>query len=203
MTVSGCSRDTPASSEVDPKRLHNALEGVRQWLIKNNPDVARGLQPGLTANEIEAITANLPFSLPLEEFLLYEWHNGSSSGAPFIFNHRFPSLQESIAFYRKNNEGGWQTSWFPLFFHRGDAFFIAPFGFKSKSLPIRHFTLQSNEFPNAFSSLTVMMETALAWYRSGAVKVGKGGELTADQEQLRKIYERLNPGLIYPSPSIR
>lgn len=199
--VSGCSKAAPISNEVDPKRLYNALEGIRNWLVEHNPEVAHSLQAGLTSNEVETLTANLPFALPIEVCLLYQWHNGTSSDGPFIFNHRFLSLQESVEFYRKNLEGGWQTSWFPLFLHKGDAYFVAPFGFKSKSLPIRHFSLQSKESPNAFSSLTVMMETALDWYSKGAVRVGKKGELTSDPERVRQIFERHNPGLVFPGPS--
>ena len=197
LTACGCDKGK-GSAELDPRRLQNALEGIRAWLVEHTPDVAHQLQPGLSSKEIETITANVPFALPFEESLLYEWHNGSTSDGPFIFNHRYLPLQEAVEFYRKGLGTGWQTSWFPLFMHKGDAYIVAPFGFKSKQMPIRHFTLQSTESPNVFQNLTAMMETALDWFRSGAVRAARNGTLRPDEDMMRKIFERHNPGLPFP-----
>lgn len=199
LALCGCTKEAPRSAkEVDPRRLQNALEGIRTWLLEHSPSVAHALQPGLTSHDIERVTGNLPFAIPTEIALLYQWHNGTSSEDPFIWKHRFLPLETAIEFWAKNQSSSWQDTWFPIFLHQGDAYFIAPFGYKARSLPIRHFTLTGKEHPNTFQSLTLMMETELEWYKSRAVRVNAKGGLVGDPARMREIFERKNPGMPYP-----
>lgn len=198
----GCNKEAGPVTELDPKRLRDALDGIKKWLSQNNPETANALQPGLSTHEIEKLTEQMPIALTDELFLLYQWHNGTSKDAPFIWNHHFPPLQTVVRFWSKSLESTWQPSWFPIFLNRGDAYLVAAFGYKAKMLPIRHFAPQSSSCPNAFANLTTMMETALEWYTSGAVKSNGRGGLRADTDLVRVIFQKHNPEQQYPGDPI-
>ena len=198
----GCEKSdsglSSSSKAIDPKQLRDNLDGIKAWLEKNNPEVAASLQPGMSRREIEMITAEMPFALPDEVVLLYQWYNGTSIDAPFIWNYRFLPIEDAALFWKKNERSGWLNK-FPMFAHRGQYYFVAPFGIAVKSLPVRHFSPKNTDHPNAFLNVTVMAQTALEWYKSGAVKVGKAPNLRAvNMEKIREIHEKLNPDTLFP-----
>lgn len=87
------------------------LERLFQWLAINVPRIAQGLQPGLTREQIEVQVQALPFRLPEELYLLYQWRNGGTveiapEGHPpyqgaieLLPPYRLLSLEEAIEEY--------------------------------------------------------------------------------------------------------
>lgn len=60
--------------------LTEALERILKWLEEYRPYDASFLQPGLSTNEIEFMTKDLPFKLPHEVYELYQWKNVTNKG---------------------------------------------------------------------------------------------------------------------------
>lgn len=57
--------------------ISSALDKLLLQLTRLRLPVAHQLQPGLTREEIDAVTSPLPFQLPAELYHLYMWHNGA------------------------------------------------------------------------------------------------------------------------------
>lgn len=80
--------------------------------------------PGLTREEIDEITQDLPFSFPEELYELYQWHNGMKEPRGwdycFVDTKEFLTLQEAIN-YTKNfvendfYEDSWKPNWLYAF----------------------------------------------------------------------------------------
>lgn len=68
--------------------LIDALERIETWLVQNQPELAIGLQPGLTLEEINGILKSFPYQLSEEVCELYQWHNGKRLDC---FNYFIPS----------------------------------------------------------------------------------------------------------------
>lgn len=77
------------------------------------------LQPGLTFEQIEEITASLPFRLSVEVYELYQWRNGIKEHEPgFLFSGfgRFLPLNEAVAAYKDlyTRFSKFNENWFPI-----------------------------------------------------------------------------------------
>lgn len=86
--------------------LTDALERILVWLEEHESlELARfeSLQPGLTLTEIDKITADLPFRLPLEVYELYQWANGTWTEEEFygqyFLSHVFLLLESAVEIY--------------------------------------------------------------------------------------------------------
>jgi hypothetical protein len=117
--------------------LTDALEFIAKWVQKNMPDHPAVMNPGLTLEEIQVLTSNLPFQLPYEIYELYQWHNGGKR--PFIpFPSgwdlvTFPSLEEifSEAYYEDN-----EFNLFPIFSMESGLYFILGITEQIETAPI-------------------------------------------------------------------
>lgn len=86
--------------------LKDGLERILSHLEENELEIARfeSLQPGLTFEKIDSITATLPFRLPLEVYQLYQWGNGAWKdeewyGKYFLGNVFLP-LESAVEIYQ-------------------------------------------------------------------------------------------------------
>jgi hypothetical protein len=106
--------------------LTDALEFINKWVQKNMPNHPAVMNPGLTIEEIQVLTNNLPFQLPREIYELYQWRNGGKR--PFIPLPNgwdlvtFPSLEEILSedYYYEANE----FNLFPIFSMESGLYFI-------------------------------------------------------------------------------
>ena len=60
--------------------INSLLSEISDWMDKNFPEWLGNLKPGLSLTAIDEIERQLlPYRLPLEVKLLYQWRNGQSN----------------------------------------------------------------------------------------------------------------------------
>jgi cell wall assembly regulator SMI1 len=194
-----------AENAYDGAKLTETLERILVWMKKNNPVVAAALKPGLTKSEIADKVSSLPFQLPEEVIALYQWRNGVREDCPgsFIWYHNFLSLDRAIHEYEGMNGlnlSGWHKNWFPLFDFEGEYYFVPCSKKKHSALPIGYYFLEETEATVCYTNLTTMMQTALECFETGAVFVEdkEKGILRENIRDVKRIYEKHNPGLQFP-----
>ncbi|MEH2372257.1 SMI1/KNR4 family protein [Nostoc sp.] len=124
--------------------LMDELQYILNWLKSTNVEFFDCYNPGLTRQQIDEITKDLPFRLSEEVYELYQWRNGTADlgynngylPLYFLFpdqfmNHSpipFYTLQESVSNYHDlwqlaqsimmnkpyNNHKGWDQKCFPI-----------------------------------------------------------------------------------------
>ncbi|GAA6614673.1 hypothetical protein [Scytonema sp. NUACC26] len=158
--------------------LTEGLERIRLWLMRNIPDRAAQLSPGLSRAEIDAQAHILPFKLPEEIYELYQWRDGSS-GYNFLFeNSEFMSLQEAVSAYceqmgesryDEREEAKFFEYSFPIFklWYQGNVFYtVVPYQ-QGKSI-IRMYDPECNDYSLRYHSLTNLILHAASWYEAAA-----------------------------------
>lgn len=123
-----------------------ALKRLLQNLNQKAPEIVSYLQPGLTRQEIDEKTKDLPGRLPEEVYELYQWHNGFSDSIGIEvsgFNGvqaSFCSLEESLHHFQELKTFGCPSNLFLIFWciHEfgGDYFAVI---LDKQSFPIVHF----------------------------------------------------------------
>lgn len=98
------------------------LERISRILKWKAPKIVSRLQPGLTPQEIDEKTKDLPGRLPEEVYELYQWHNGfSSSNESLVFlafneiEADFLSLEASINRFKNLKYYGCPSNLFVIF----------------------------------------------------------------------------------------
>ncbi|HUH13083.1 MAG TPA: hypothetical protein VMK65_08230, partial [Longimicrobiales bacterium] len=132
-----------ATASYDADALDAALARIEAWAEAHNPAAAAALRPGLSEREIDRLTADLPCRLTTEARRLYQWHDGSQSGAPPLFwYHRFMGLEEAVATYRERVAAGtdpafaWDPAWFPVFQSPGEHYVVGCPGDRRVAAPV-------------------------------------------------------------------
>lgn len=123
-----------------------ALEIISRNLKRKAPEVVSHLQPGLTRQEIDEKTKDLPGRLPEEVYELYQWHNGFSQSIGVevsAFNGieaGFCSLEESLDYLQKLKNSGCPSNLFLIFWciHEGGGDYFAVI-LGRENFPIVHF----------------------------------------------------------------
>lgn len=154
--------------------LTDALEFIAEWVEKNMPDHPAVMNPGLTLEEIQLLTNNLPFQLPCEIYELYQWRNGGKH--PFIpFPNawdlvKFPSLEEmfSEAYYEAN-----EFNLFPIFCMESGLYFILGTTEQLETAPI-----YCSDTPEE------------------SIKVGHGSQHTSLTSMMQQVADNLKNGIL-------
>jgi cell wall assembly regulator SMI1 len=68
--------DTRPGTAADVPRLQRALAGFEARIVAQDALAARLLRPGLADDQIDALTAHLPFAVPVEIRTWFGWHDG-------------------------------------------------------------------------------------------------------------------------------
>lgn len=189
-----------------------SLERILSWLIKNNPELALSLQPGLTREEIEEKVRNLPFRLPEEVYQLYQWRDGDGQWdygksrllPGYSFIPLEAALEEYVAInqYREDllqdhQEEVWQKPWFPiLMFDPKEYLFIPGEVEKIKTAPVFQLFLESGESLK-YATVTSMLLTIAECYETGAYYLSDG-YLKEDEEKVASIQRKYNPEITIP-----
>ncbi|MEH2435149.1 MAG: SMI1/KNR4 family protein [Nostoc sp.] len=115
-------------------KLTDELQYILNWLKSTNHDFFDCYNPGLTRQQIDEITKDLPFRLSEEVYELYQWRNGTADlgynngylPLYFLFPEQlradvicsFCSLQDSVYIYKTIREATsdeyWNQKWFPI-----------------------------------------------------------------------------------------
>jgi hypothetical protein len=160
------------------------------------------LQRALTPAEIEALAAELPFSLTEEVERLYQWRNGTKAepGDTLDDLHFFPgfyflSLEEAIESYaEKEDAEQWHKGWFPLFANGAGDFYVVPCKRKKvASTEVIGFLHGEPEQIAEYESLETMTETLEACFREGVFYVDEDETLEMDDDRHAEIAHRYNP----------
>lgn len=75
--------------------LTQALNRILEWHKQHIPQNLEYLQPGLSKNEIDRLTEDLPFQLSSELYTLYQWRNGSQQGE---FDYQYAAIFDGWTF---------------------------------------------------------------------------------------------------------
>ncbi|MEH2001457.1 MAG: SMI1/KNR4 family protein [Nostoc sp.] len=116
--------------------LTDELQYILNWLKSTNHDFFDSYNPGLTRQQIDDITKDLPFRLSEEVYEFYQWRNGTADlgynngylPLYFLFPEQlradvicsFCSLQDSVYIYKSIGEATnyddayWKQKWFPI-----------------------------------------------------------------------------------------
>lgn len=78
--------------------IAEALNYIDKRLAELTPERAEAMQPGLSLEAIERLTASLPFKLPSLVCALYNWHDGVEGGLLFG-GYEFLSLEAAVNSY--------------------------------------------------------------------------------------------------------
>jgi hypothetical protein len=220
--VSGCSRPSSppspealqyAADQYNPDRLLDALDRLEAWQAKSRPELAKQLGKGLSKVEIEARikTKAVPCVLADEVVELYQWHDGTSimdaaltPDTDFVWHHAFLSLDNALAAWETNQRTKkWPKNWFPLFAYDHEHYFIVC---EPEARPATPIYFKDDVEPDrilAFTNLTTMIETTVAWFESGATVYPPDPteeELRAKARRRSEIHRAVNPIGEYPYP---
>lgn len=81
--------------------LTEGLERISHQLSLYSPHRVHALQAGLSFGEIENVINELPFSLPIEVYELYQWHDGLPNWDFLFENYQFLPLSRAVYKYRE------------------------------------------------------------------------------------------------------
>ncbi|BAY12923.1 SMI1/KNR4 family protein [Calothrix sp. NIES-2098] len=181
--------------------LTESLQRILKWLKLNYPKVSSFHYAGLTNEQIEELTKDLPFRLTKEVYELYQWSNGTLHGDGFFPFLVFYSLQESLDFYYCTVK--YETddnllmsprnsliifSWYKSFFY------IVCDNQEKESSPI-WLVHMGAEPVICYTSLTNLMLMIAECYETGAYYINQEGFLEEDRAKSASIFCKYNPGI--------
>ncbi|MGB6297853.1 MAG: hypothetical protein WBF90_16950 [Rivularia sp. (in: cyanobacteria)] len=124
--------------------IKNDLKRIWACIEEKAPEVKDLFQPGLKTEEIDQITKDLPFKLPLEVYELYQWRNGLVDNTYFEFYGYYNSLsghfypfEETIRHIKKVNDDSGVFYFIIIFSLSGEFggnFFAVPLGINECSV---------------------------------------------------------------------
>lgn len=112
-------------------KIITMLERLVGYTSIISPDLPNLLQPGLSPEQIYHI-APIPYKLPKEVLMLYQWHNGTHQDPdkpeqPLFYYHTFMPIQEAYEVYqwkmqfnKEENDQIFEPRLFPLFTFQGE-----------------------------------------------------------------------------------
>ena len=181
--------------------LKTSLEKIVNWLRVNYPDAASALRPGLTDQEIAALTQDIPFKLPLEVCELFQCCNGESVRLdPTLVLYSLKSaLEQSLdSNWMKGDKWADSDYALPIFHGNGKDFYYVLCDQEQKTTsPV--WCVFAGEGPRMYAaSLTSLILTILESYETGAYYVyfyEESGDfdLEEDLERTEKIFQKYNP----------
>jgi HEAT repeat protein len=173
--------------------LTDALDQIETWLVKNQPEVALGLQPGLTREEINEIIQDFPFQLPEVLYEFYGWHNGCTQfGYVIPFYDNFYSLQESLSVYQDylSWDSKWNPRWLPILDYNGDYRYAVVVG--EDTAPVWYIDPECGVEEIRWNSLTNLMEAVAECYEVSAYYLNEDGYVEEDKQRVAEIQRQHN-----------
>ena len=175
-TASPCCAETAYHSPVDREPVHeleavlHELENVLRAVV---PDLADTLQPGLTDEQIDALSEPLfPFRLPLDLRAMYRWHDGQVPHAPGphrpVFHEAgFLPLAAAIESYEgwSRAHPRWNPLWFPAFGWRDGLLVILRRDSRDLAGGLWGFAGEAPDMSTAYDSVLSLTRTAIAAWR--------------------------------------
>lgn len=160
----------------------------------------QALQPGISADLIQAALGPVELVAPAELEEVYGWRDGTSTASNAAIDdiHMFPgfyllSIKDAITNYRVFiQDARWRTGWLPLFANGGGDFYVLDVSSQEAS-PVRHFRIDEVEHPVEFRSLAAMFATLAQAFERGVFYVDSGGYLEMDDVVFGALAAELNP----------
>lgn len=174
-----------------------ALDRVKNWLVKTDPNFRSYLQLGLTHEDISSIVKDLPFQLSKEVYELYQWHNGTPDDCykEFLPGYMFLSLEQALKVFLLLDEERedllefgdelWQKHLFPIFMLDQKEYLVLLGDLKETS-PVLRFVYADVAVPR-YPSLTNMMLAIAECYELGAYYLHEDGYLEEDEQKADEI----------------
>lgn len=174
--------------------LTEALDLIESWLVRNQPEIALGLQPGLTRIEIDEIVKEFSSSLPEELYEFYGWHNGCTSfGCVIPFYDNFSSLQKSVKRsldYLEWGDSEWNPHWLVILDCNGDEQYAIVVG--EETAPVWYIYQENGIEEIRWGNLTDLMLATAECYYTGAYYLNQDGDLEKDPQKVAEIQHRYN-----------
>jgi len=197
------SSKTPAPdlSQVSVALLQKALASLTVWLETSAPDCIDEFSPGLIDLEIQNRLADLPFKLPQEVNILYQWRNGSGFDSRLFVYHDFLDLDRALESFEALNEVWPEIAepdtpqpLFPLFEFEGEYFATIGSDKAVTTSPV-YYISEIFEVDLAYNSLTTMLLTLAESCQAGCYTVSDGRvEKLSDFKRWSRIRQQYNPG---------
>lgn len=177
---------------------------IHDWLVKNDRPVVPLLQKGLSSDEIDSITKNLPIKIPEELKKLYAWHNGTSKANGYILGDvdffpgfHFIPLEDAIAYYQTFiKDLRWQSAWFPFFANGGGDFFVVQCQeHPTEQAPVIGFMIGTDDHEVEYHSIEKMLQTFSECYKRGVYFLNEDGYIESKPYKEVAISNVINPGL--------
>ncbi|MGD2179902.1 HEAT repeat domain-containing protein [Lusitaniella coriacea] len=179
-------------------QLTEALDRIESWLVKHQPELALGLEPGLSRQEIDTITTNSPNSFPEELYELYQWHNGSTSYGFIPFYESFDSLQKSLEWYQECVRDGYlESHLFTVLMGEYEHYAVA---LGEHPNPVWYIVMDDCIEEIRWNSLTDLMLATAECYETGAYYLDENGSLQEDEQKVYAIACKYNYQGSEPKP---
>jgi len=167
-------------------------------------DLGRLLDPGLSAEEINAKTSSLPCHLPASVKELLQWHDGTRKGVAtfgdmwLLPGFHLISLDDAIDIYKMFMESEWNhwnKNWFPVFRDPAIDVYAVVCGPEGKDdAPVMRYACDGTEDPGIeFSGLRPMFSVVLAALRSNAYFINNEGLFDVDESRLVQLIQEIDP----------
>ena len=178
-----------------PEEIGPKLAELERTMAAHGYDVGKSFRPGLSREQIDRRTKDLPYRLPEELYRMYMWHDGSPDKGPLLFrDHRFMPLELALRppHIEVARTYEFQPA-FPFAWFEG-SYLLVPFE--------RYGVHPALELPviNLFEGRTIdyysiprMLDTAIEWIREGVTR--PGAEHRADGKKELAIWRQHNPGI--------
>ena len=183
-STSAPSESTTAADAGKPSgndALSALLQRLDHWLAAHRPGFHKGLLPGASPADLEALQKAIGLPLPEELKTLLQWHNGQSKDLAVGRFEQDWSLMSTadIAATKQELDGGdaaqsgWQRAWIPWLDDDNDDYMCLDTS--QHHNPVRAFWQGQHEHPIVASSLT-------AWFQ-GFISALERGEYHEDPER--------------------
>lgn len=185
--------------------LTKSLARLEHWFREHSPVTLETLQPGLSCDEIEALTSDLPFPFPEDLTEFYQWRNGTyphvNFGESFVPFHIIYSLDSLCKAYERElsyndwHNPMWEQRWLPLFQNEAD-YIVADIG-ETRQTPtqLRDFFREDPDRPLGllFTNLTTMMQTLADGYEAGVcyIRDRERYVVNSKTEELETLIDKL------------
>lgn len=177
------------------------------WLQQNQPEFAASFLPGLNDEQIQELTAYLPYQLPEEIYELYRWRNGTRERQKILFHPSISilSLKEALIVAKESIDISDNTEFefrfegnrvFPFIDDDGDLCVVKCTKEKQKYSPIISIFAECDELDIIYTNLTTMMQTVAECYETGAYYLIEDGFVEEDENKVAEILRKYNPEIL-------
>lgn len=177
------------------------------WLQQNQPEFAASFLPGLNDEQIQKLTAYLPYQLPEEIHELYRWRNGTKERQKILFHPSISilPLEEALIVAREsidifdNTEDELRFEGnrvFPFIDDDGDLCVVKCTKEKQKYSPIISIFAECDELNVTYTNFTTMMQTIAECYETGAYYLIDDGFVEEDEDKVAEILRKYNSDIL-------